>query len=789
MAGKRRQGTDSPVRAGAANGTTPMRRRFPGWAWIVAVVLLGATVAIGARTYFAHRAETPAPPPTMPAAARFVGSEACSGCHADQAKAWQGSHHAAAMRHATPDTVLGDFGDVDFEYAGTVSRFFRRGARFFVRTEGADGKLADFEVRYTMGFRPLQQYLVQFPDGRLQSLPFAWDAREKAQGGQRWYHLYAGERVLAGDALHWTGPYQNWNWMCADCHTTNLDRNYDAGRNRYATAWSEMGVGCEACHGPGSNHVAWAGKGGKRGEPTDPGLLQLLDERKGVAWLPDTIAGTAKRSKEKTSQREVMVCAQCHSRRAPMAEGMDHDGRFSETHDIALLDRGLYFDDGQQREEVYEVGSFLQSRMHAAGVSCSDCHEPHSGELRAPGNATCGQCHSAAKYDVREHTMHAAGSAGSACVDCHMPSRTYMGIDDRRDHSLRIPHPAASASVDAPDACTACHRDQTPAWAASAISRHFGRTKPGWQTFGNAFHAANAGKPEAAADLLAVIANDDAPGIARATALAYFGAYLGAGNVEALRASLRDPDPMVRGAAVEALQAAPADVRRRLLLPLAADPSRLVRIKAARILADAAGEPLAPQERQALETAFAEFEAAQRANADRPEARVALGAFFVRRAMPNLAEIEYRAAMALAPAFIPAYLNLADLYRESGREGDVQAVLDAGLKQAPRDAALMHAMGLLRVRQGRLSDALPWLEDAARAAPGNPRYAYVQAVALHEAGRSRAALDVLERTVGRFPDDREILGALAEYANELGDAARARRYRERLDRLQASPLR
>ena len=787
MAGKRRQANATPVKADAANIATPSRRRVPGWVWIAILLLVCLLALIAGRTYIGERSAAPVVATATTPPIRFVGSDSCSGCHASEANAWRGSHHASAMRHAEPGTVLGDFDDATFEYAGSVSRFFRRDGRYFVRTEGKDGKLADYEVLYTMGLQPLQQYLVAFPDGRLQSLPFAWDAREKAQGGQRWYHLYADERIVAGDALHWTGPYQNWNWMCADCHTTNLDRNYDATRDRYATAWSEMGVGCEACHGPGSAHVAWAGSRGASGAARDKGLLYLLDERKGVAWLPDTIAGTARRNKERSSQRELTACAQCHSRRAPLAAGMDHDGQFAQTHDIALLDRGLYFDDGQQREEVYEVGSFLQSRMHAAGVSCSDCHEPHSGQLRAPGNATCAQCHSPAKYDVREHTMHDAGTTGSVCVDCHMPTRTFMGIDDRRDHSLRIPRPAASAAAGAPDACTACHRDRTPVWAAAAISRHYKQTKPGWQTYGTAFHAASNNESAAATGLLAVIADGKTPPIARATALAHLGAYLDAGNVEAVRSSLQDHDPMVRGAAVEALQAAPADLRRQLLLPRVTDASRIVRIKAARILADVPGQSLSVQESQALEAAFAEFEAAQRANADRPEARIALGAFFARRGMPTVAETEYRAAMALLPSFVPAYLNLSDLYREAGRDDEVTAVLDAGLKQSPADASLAHAYGLLRVRQGRLSDALVWLERAARAAPENPRYAYVQAIALHEAKQSRAALGVLEKALDRFPNDRSLLGALAEYSNELGDAGRARRYRERLDRLQAAP--
>ena len=298
------------------------------------------------------------------------------------------------MQHATEATVLADFNNAEFEYAGTTSTFFKRDGKFYVNTDGADGKLADFEISHVFGLYPLQQYLIAFPDGRMQALSIAWDARPTEEGGQRWYHLYPNERITRGDPLHWTRSSQNWNWMCADCHTTNLDRNYDAASNTYATTWSEMNVACEACHGPGRDHVAWA-----RREPGSEkfaqghGLVVALDERKGVKWVPVPTTGNAARSVQLASRRELGVCAQCHSRRAPFAKGMDHDGRLLETHDISLLSEGLYFADGQQLDEVYNVGSFLQSKMHAAGVTCSDCHDPHSGKPRAAGNAVCAQCH------------------------------------------------------------------------------------------------------------------------------------------------------------------------------------------------------------------------------------------------------------------------------------------------------------------------------------------------------------------------------------------------------------
>ncbi len=191
----------------------------------------------------------------------FVGKAACASCHAEEVQRWTGSHHDLAMQEVSDDTVLGDFANASLTHFGVTSTFYRDDDRFMVRTEGTNGKLADFEIRYVFGVHPLQQYLIEFPGGRLQALGLAWDTRTKAQGGQRWYHLYPNEKIAHDDELHWTQPSQNWNTMCAECHSTHLQKNYDPKTRSFATAWSEIDVSCEACHGPGSAHVDWAEPG------------------------------------------------------------------------------------------------------------------------------------------------------------------------------------------------------------------------------------------------------------------------------------------------------------------------------------------------------------------------------------------------------------------------------------------------------------------------------------------------------------------------------------------------
>jgi predicted CXXCH cytochrome family protein len=712
----------------------------------------------------------------------FVGHQVCSSCHLAETKAWQGSQHARAMEPATPQTVLGRFDGATFAYNGITSRFFCRGARFFARTDGPDGKLADFEVKYTFGVFPLQQYLAELPGGRLQALSIAWDTRPHEAGGQRWFHLYPEEKIDHRDPLHWTRRSQNWNAMCSDCHSTNVRHGYDLARDRFATTWSEIDVACEACHGPGSSHVEWAErKPGSERLAEGKGLVVQLDARKGVSWAIDPASGNAARSRPLGSRREVEACAPCHSRRASLGPGTDPALAFLDAFAPALLREGLYFSDGQQEDEVYIWGSFLQSKMYAKGVTCSDCHEPHSGKLRAEGNSLCAQCHATAKYDSTVHTMHRAGAPGSQCVSCHLPTRTYMQIDPRHDHSIRIPRPDWSVRFGTPNPCSDCHADKDTSWAAASIERAHGAHRKGFQTFAAALHGGRTGEPGAGAKLAALARQRDAPAIARATALAELGRYPDPETPAAIEAGLDDPDPLVRATALDTLLSASPEARARLAEPLLEDPVRLVRIKAARALAGVAMEEgLTPQRRARRERAFAEYVAVMEGSAELPGSHLNLGAFYGERGDVARAEAEYRTATRIGADFAPGWVNLADLYRALGRDGDAEATLTRGLKEAPEDGDLLHSLGLLRARQKRLDEAILLLARAAKARPDNPRYAYVHAVALHDAGRRDDGIDAIDRALERFPNDRELLYARASFAREAGELFTADRYARRL---------
>ncbi|HTE06243.1 MAG TPA: tetratricopeptide repeat protein [Planctomycetota bacterium] len=727
-----------------------------------------------------------------------------------------GSHHQLAMQAASEQSVLGDFSDASFEHAGVTSTFFRRDGAFLVRTDGPEGALADFEIADTFGVFPLQQYLVAFPGGRLQALDLAWDARPAAQGGQRWFSMHPGEARDRSDPLHWTGRYQNWNLMCAECHSTDLRKGYDAATDSYATTFSEISVGCEACHGPGRRHVAWAANAktsvataaqaadgtpapsaathapavaapaAPYAPPGDDGLAVHLHSDWAGAWTFPVPGARHPERKEPLDPAVNEACAACHARRATLVQSALPGAPFEDSLRLALLTDPNYHADGQQRDEVYTWGSFLQSRMHAAGVACVDCHDPHSSRTRLPGNALCARCHAPELFDTPAHHHHEAGGAGGSCVACHMPVQTYMVVHERQDHSLRVPRPDLSMSVGSPNACTQCHADRQAPWAAAAMDGWYGaewRARPQWGTVLRAGATRAAG---ALAPLLALAGDGTMPGIVRATAVSLAQPQMQPEALPAALPLLADVDPLVRREALGLLEPFDASTRAVAAAALLSDPVRGVRLEAARLLADVPDAPLDADARAARSRALDECLAALELNADWPAENVNRGNLAMLQGRPAEAVAAYQRALALDPRFLGASVNLADALRQLGRESEGEQVLRRALELSPRAADLHHALGLLLVRRQDLDGALPELARAAQLAPENARFAYVQAVGLHSAGRTAEALEALRAADARHPSDLDLLGTLISVLHERGgpgDAAAALVYARRLDAL------
>jgi predicted CXXCH cytochrome family protein len=712
----------------------------------------------------------------------YVGRSTCARCHEAEHAAWQGSHHDLAMQEATEGTVLGDFADAAVVHGGISSVFYKKDGRFFVRTEGPDGRPRDYRIAYAFGAYPLQQYLIGFPDGRYQALGLAWDARPVSLGGQRWFHLYRDDVIAAGDPLHWTGRLQNWNSQCAECHSTNLRKNYDPESDRFRTTWSEIDVSCEACHGPGSAHVTWA-QSWDRPTGSDTGakglVVRFSDRGSEGGWRLGKGA-SAHWFGPPRSRAEIETCAICHSRRRAISESHRPGQGLLNSHVPALLEEGLYYLDGQIDDEVYVYGSFLQSRMHRAGVVCSDCHEPHSLALKAEGNALCGQCHQSEAFDVAAHHHHQPGSDGSQCVNCHMPAKNYMVVDPRRDHSIRVPRPDLSIVLTTPNACSQCHKGRSDRWAMGAISAWLGPDRGAPSHFGAALLAGRKGTADAGRLLAALVTDRAQPAIARATALSLLPRYVDQTSIEAYRVGLGDEDPLVRMAALGALRPFAPDQRFAAAGQLLQDPVKAVRIEAARMLGAAPQHRMSSDQRAALETAITEFVASQMAAAERPETHFNLGVFHADRGRLSAAESAHREALRRDGSFVPAYVNLADLLSVRGRDDEAESVLRRAIETVPAAAAPHHALGLLLVRQRRVKEASDSLARAATLAPENARYSYVYGIALNSTGRADAAIEVLEEARTRHPDDRELLVALATINRDMGALDRAREYARRL---------
>ena len=701
----------------------------------VALTVLGAAIVSAATLWSAgnlHFLRAGHAPP------QYVGAASCVSCHSDIAARWRPSHHALAMRVASDSTVAGDFANGQFTHAGTTTTFSRRNGRFIITTQGPDAKLHQYDVQYTFGIAPLQQYLIALDRGRLQAFDIAWDTRPRSAGGQRWFKLRPNESARPGEEWHWTGIAQNWNYSCAECHSTNVKKNYDPAADRFATTFAEPNVSCEACHGPGSRHVA------SKGRTPFPAFSRSA---------------------------EVERCARCHSRREQFSDQYDPSSPLGNTHRVVLLDDPLYHVDGQIRDEVFEYGSFVQSRMYAKGVVCSDCHEPHSATLRASGNQLCTRCHAAATYDSPNHSFHTTASPGASCVGCHMPTRSYMVIHDRHDHSLRVPRPDLSVAFGVPNACTSCHRNRDASWAVRELERRHRYPPRGYQNYAGAF-AADARDDSSATRRLIAVANDlDQPAIARATAIERLGPRLdpsfdGAFNV--LRRSLADSSPLVRVAAISAFAQSDTAVRVRMLAPLLADTIRVVRMDAARALAGVA--PVTLDESVARE----------RFNADRPENHLNLALLLSVEQRFADAERELHSALAIDPRFSPALVNLADLFRATGRDANARELLDSALRVDSTNAAAHHALGLFFVRQKHLDQALPELERAARLAPERAHYGNVYALALGETGKRKEAGRVLEQVLSRHAFDRDALSLVVANRLAIGDTVHALKYAQRL---------
>ena len=688
--------------------TTPSTSSITPWKWsarlaVVLILLTPFFYLLRSNHIIAAEDEQPD---------QFIGSTECASCHKLAYEKWQNSHHDLAMAVATEEIVKGDFNDAEFfdKYSGVTSRFFREDDKYFVETEGSSGELVRFEISHTFGVYPLQQYLIPFEGGRLQCLNIAWDDQKKV-----WYRLPPYEVDGPGDWLHWTRGGQNWNGMCAECHSTTLKKNYDKNTNSYTTKWSEINVGCEACHGPGSKHKAWAEK---------PAMGRPVLANDGL-----TVASNNLPAKD-----QVALCAPCHSRRFQLGDNDHSEGELLDKLVPSLLDEGLYYPDGQILEEVYVYGSFVQSKMYQKGVRCSDCHDPHSLKPHAEKNVLCVQCHRKEEYDTEAHHFHKKSyegkpSEGYLCVKCHMPGQYYMGIDYRPDHSLRIPRPDLSESLNTPNSCStqACHGNKPLSWVVENYNKWYGTNRK--PHYGEAFSKARQGASGIGTELQELAADTLLPAIVRATALSLLRNYPGPETLKVLTSSLQDSEALIRYTTLRNLSQLPNDRLVKLVAPKLYDPVKAVRIEAASILAKIPLNELRPADRELQKQSVDEYRAAMLYNSDFAPQRYNLGNLAQAQGDVATAKTYYREAIAIDTLFYPAKVNLAMQLNREGQNKDAEQLLQEVVSEHPNLYEISYSLGLLQAELGNYKEAALSLGNAADGMPQYSRARYNQALA------------------------------------------------------------
>jgi len=710
----------------------------------------------------------------------YVGASTCQSCHQSEYQQWQQSDHFKAMQVASKDSVLGNFADTEVQFHDIKTRFFIQDGQYKITTINKHNQLETFDVPYTFGFYPLQQYLVDVGEGKLQAFNIAWDSRSEKEGGQRWYHLQPIEKITPEHPFFWQRHFQNWNSRCADCHSTDLQRNFAPKTNVFKTQFSEVNVACESCHGPAGQHVELA----KKDAITDnnSGFNTRLPAVKNFVFAMDNPIAHAD---GQANNSEINVCGRCHSLRTPLSHPFsDPKGQQSFVDDNRLewIRAPFYHANGTINEEVFVMGSFMQSKMQHAGVTCSNCHNAHTGKVKIPGNGLCLQCHQAQTFNRPEHHHHTPDTDGAMCVSCHMPEKTYMGVDARRDHSFSIPDLSFQTQLSEPQSCLACHDKDDVHWREQSTKIWGAGKENTWQSVRQ--HVQDVA-PQGLAEAIAFVQDPSNSRLRQASLLADMSQYRTQEVLDLALQHLASDDVLVRRAAVESLQMLSPLERWQVLSDKLDEPSKSVRFEIARVLVDSI-EQLSRSDKARLKPLLAEYGDMLTLNEDSPITQLALGNLASHLGDLAGAERAYLTAFRIEPSYIPVLIQVAEFYRQQGQDKNGASYLSKALKVEPDNAQANHALGLYKIRQKQYAPALTNLKVAAHSSEAFPSFAYIYAIALDHQGQGSVAIAELRLAHDRWPNDTDILSALISYLNKVGNTHDAAVYTDKLQALQHS---
>lgn len=665
----------------------------------------------------------------------YVGDESCKQCHKTEHHQWKKSDHYKSMLLPADSTVSGDFNNVTFTADGVTSRFFKKGEKFFINTEGDDGKNHDFEVKYIFGYKPLQQYLVQFSGGRLQVPRLSWDVTQK-----KWFNQYAGQQIPSHDWLHWTGNSQNWNTMCASCHSTNLHKNYDTKTDTYKTSYSIINVSCESCHGGGKQHI---------------------DYIKGSDYISGSkVMGSYLKLGKKSGQLEqIITCAPCHARTSEISAAHIESSDIMDNYIPQIPSTEFFYADGQIKEEDYIYTSFLQSKMFSKGVKCSDCHNPHTTKLkREIGNKTCVACHAPKKYDVPTHTFHISEKS-TECISCHMPGKIYMGNDLRHDHSFRVPRPDLSVSYGTPNACNSCHTDKSNQVLAAAVAKWYGPARK--------YHFADDLIPGSRLDenseehLVKLIKDNNVPSIIKATAVFYLGSIQTENSLNTLLSCVQDKDSQVRYRVLRSLSNFPPSSWVEVVGPALSDKVRAVRIAAADLYITIPQEQIPDQYMVSFSSAQKELKNLLEYQTDFAVGNVMMADYYLKLKDYDNAEKFYWKGFKKDDKANYALLNLSAVYNMQGKNDQSLEVLEKARKNDPKNERIYYNLGLLYNEMNDKPMAEKQFAKAVALKSNNPRVYYNYGLMLSQKGMFKEAEKILKKGIAINPAAPELYYALA----------------------------
>jgi len=690
------------------------------WWVIILIVVIGSVLWISLGKE--QREETIGyfPETHFPEIWATVSPSRCQPCHEAIVEAWQQSQHAMANR-PMDGTEVAPF----VSLLGSAGAEYHPEADPWPRIEGSGNPEVPYgNVVGQIGVTPLVQYLVTAEKGR-------WQAHELAveTSTGEWFNIYGEEGRYPGEWGHWSGQGMNWNSNCAWCHMTKFRKHYEPQTDSYASTWVAHGVSCLQCHAHSAEHVLAMESGGyASADSGEPDAMIAMDN-----------------------------CATCHARRESLTpDGFVAGDHFSEHFRLTLPDvPGVYFPDGQNLDENYVYGSLMLSRMGHAGVTCADCHDPHSSGLILPveNNALCMRCHEvglqdAPVIDPTAHSHHASNSTGNRCIECHMPERTYMGRDARRDHGFTSPDPRLSLELGTPNACAQCHTDKPFEWVVEHADGWYASEKREARR-GRARLLAHAYDPTTtfptAALQQAIEATDE--DYWKATYLRLLAQSPEAPQLRYWVAPyFEEKNPIVRAGAARLLGA--SGIGEGALSTLLGDPSRQVRMEAVDGLSRRSG---------VLPTAaLADQELYLEANTDRPEGALRSAARFLSE--DNLSEAlrDLKRAISFDSANPALYFQSALLLDGGGKVDEALSLLQLAPESVRKSGLIYYGEGLLWAEKGDSARAVSRLRLAVEKDPGQVRWWYNYALALTRVEGWVEAESAARQALALEPENEEV---------------------------------